>query len=243
MKKFILFVVFLIGFMLVQTAAFSQDYDIYTVAYMNRLQNKVKSNWVISHGEPDVKTVVAFKITKDGKITNAVITNKSGDDEFDQNALSAIYKSAPFENIPQSINGDNLSINFVFNQNGIEATPIFETAITSEISKNAYVYDSSPIVDIQPIEVKSDTQVKNVSYKTGKVSKHKHKSSHTHSHRVTAKTAAAGVLSLAVWPGLGQLVNDGPSEKAGIHAILGFITIFRFWSFYDALVHRQEGPV
>lgn len=59
--------------------------------------------------------------------------------------------------------------------------------------------------------------------------------------KVTPKSIGAGALSLLIWPGIGQLMNDEPAEKCGCHAILGLTGIFRIWSCYDAVVDRKGG--
>lgn len=70
------------------------------------------------------------------------------------------------------------------------------------------------------------------------------KSNDTHGKNgiVTPKSIGAGALSLIIWPGIGQLMNDGNNtEKAGVHAILGLTGIFRIWSCYDGVVDRKGG--
>jgi hypothetical protein len=59
--------------------------------------------------------------------------------------------------------------------------------------------------------------------------------------KITGKTVAAGVLSLLIWPGIGQAVNATPGKKVATHAILGLVPPYRFWSRYDALVDRKGG--
>lgn len=58
---------------------------------------------------------------------------------------------------------------------------------------------------------------------------------------ITPKTVAAGALSLIVWPGIGQAINDDKGEKVLTHAVVGLLPPFRFWSCYDALVDRKGG--
>ena len=58
---------------------------------------------------------------------------------------------------------------------------------------------------------------------------------------ISGRSVGAAALSLLVWPGIGQLVNENPKEKNVTHAILGITQIFRFWSCYDALVDRTGG--
>lgn len=59
--------------------------------------------------------------------------------------------------------------------------------------------------------------------------------------KITPKTVAGGALSLIVWPGIGQAMNDEKGEKVLTHVVLGLTGVFRFWSCYDALVDRKGG--
>lgn len=60
--------------------------------------------------------------------------------------------------------------------------------------------------------------------------------------KVTPKSVGAGALSLLVWPGIGQLMNDEKNtEKVIVHAVLGLTGVFRFWSCYDGVVNRKGG--
>ena len=59
--------------------------------------------------------------------------------------------------------------------------------------------------------------------------------------KVSGRSIGAGALSLIIWPGIGQAVNDQSYEKNLTHALLGLTGIFRIWSCYDAVVDRQGG--
>ena len=59
--------------------------------------------------------------------------------------------------------------------------------------------------------------------------------------QVSAKSIGAGALSLLIWPGIGQAVNNCGYEKNVTHAVLGLTGIFRIWSCYDAIVDRKGG--
>ena len=59
--------------------------------------------------------------------------------------------------------------------------------------------------------------------------------------QITGKTVLGGVLSLLVWPGIGQAINSSPGDKVATHAIIGLLPPYRFWSGYDALVDRKGG--
>ncbi len=59
--------------------------------------------------------------------------------------------------------------------------------------------------------------------------------------KVSGRSIGAGALSLIIWPGIGQAINDQGYEKNITHALLGLTGIFRIWSCYDAVVDRQGG--
>ena len=59
--------------------------------------------------------------------------------------------------------------------------------------------------------------------------------------KISGRSVGAAALSLLVWPGIGQVVNDNPTDKNVTHAVLGLTGIFRIWSCYDALVDRKGG--
>ena len=58
---------------------------------------------------------------------------------------------------------------------------------------------------------------------------------------ITGKTIVGGALSLLIWPGIGQAINDNKGEKVLTHALLGLLPPYRFWSCYDAVVDRKGG--
>ncbi len=58
---------------------------------------------------------------------------------------------------------------------------------------------------------------------------------------ISGKTVVSGLLSLLIWPGIGQAVNDEKGGKITTHALIGLFPPFRFWSGYDALYDRQGG--
>ena len=59
--------------------------------------------------------------------------------------------------------------------------------------------------------------------------------------QISGRSVGAAALSLLIWPGFGQAVNDQGYEKNITHALLGLTGIFRIWSCYDAFVDRQGG--
>jgi len=64
---------------------------------------------------------------------------------------------------------------------------------------------------------------------------------HGKNGEVSGRSIGAGALSLIIWPGIGQAINDQNYEKNITHALLGLTGIFRLWSCYDAVVDRDGG--
>ncbi len=62
-----------------------------------------------------------------------------------------------------------------------------------------------------------------------------------HTGKITLKTVGGGLLSLLIWPGIGQAINDNKGDKVATHAVVGLLPPFRIWSGYDALMDRQGG--
>ena len=58
---------------------------------------------------------------------------------------------------------------------------------------------------------------------------------------VSGRSIVSGLLSLIVWPGIGQAVNENEDEKVITHAVLGLTGIFRLWSGWDAFIDRSGG--
>ncbi len=64
---------------------------------------------------------------------------------------------------------------------------------------------------------------------------------HGKNGKVSGRSIGAGALSLLIWPGIGQAINDQSYEKNLTHALLGLTGIFRIWSCYDAVIDRDGG--
>lgn len=67
------------------------------------------------------------------------------------------------------------------------------------------------------------------------------KGTHGRDGKISGRSVGASICSLLVWPGIGQAINNQSTEKDVTHAVLGLTGVFRFWSFYDALIDRQGG--
>lgn len=93
------------------------DNDFPFKSYLSRIRNKIGANWdwspavVPAEGK---KVVVAFKILKDGRISDLQIEKPSGISFLDQSALRAVFNSQPFPPLPNDFNHEYLGVHFGF---------------------------------------------------------------------------------------------------------------------------------
>lgn len=85
--------------------------------YMNELQRQIKSNWKPPYGTKTKRAVLLFKIAKDGKLLSCDIENSSGNQKFDNAAINAVKRTAPFRPLPNEYNENSVDINFTFDYN------------------------------------------------------------------------------------------------------------------------------
>lgn len=243
MKKIIIALISIFVFGLAQCITLAQDQDIYFIAYVNRLENSVKSNWVIPHGKLDKKTIMVFDVDKNGKISNISASTLSGDKEFDETVLNAISASNPLEPFPKTIKNEKIKIQFTFSQNNIEASPLTEPTALQQAQQNTYETGTAITAEPPPSATKKikekNLKIKKIDEKITKI--YSNRCPNSYNAGIRPKTVAAATVSLVIWPGLGQLMNGEPEEKVETHAVLGIINVFRLWSFYDALVDRKGG--
>jgi TonB family protein len=87
-------------------------------SYMAELQRTIKKNWLPPKGGKSRKTVVYFRLLRNGLIENIRIDNDSGSPESNEAALAAVRSSAPFQALPKgSPKGVEVSFNFDYNVN------------------------------------------------------------------------------------------------------------------------------
>lgn len=99
------------------TSDTEQNTDVIFKPYMKNLQKKIEKNWNPFHASTSVKSVIYFKINKDGTIDNCSVVKSSGIPPFDTSTLNAIRFSAPFAPLPKEYKGDSVDIEFTFDYN------------------------------------------------------------------------------------------------------------------------------
>ena len=82
--------------------------------YMKDMEKEIKANWAPPQNSFKNKTVVNFKILRDGTIENPIISETSGDKEFDRTAMLALSATGKVTPPPRSLMGDSMDIYFTF---------------------------------------------------------------------------------------------------------------------------------
>lgn len=83
--------------------------------YIKQIQSKISENWTWAQSYAgDFKTVVYFKITRSGQISDIKIKTSSGNKLYDNICLRAVEISSPFPPLPQGYEDDWLGVFFEF---------------------------------------------------------------------------------------------------------------------------------
>ena len=82
--------------------------------YTNQIRKKIESNWQWSNSFGNMRSLVFFRIARDGSIKDASVKESSGDPTFDSQSLRAVGIAGPFAPLPDGYNEDDLKVNFEF---------------------------------------------------------------------------------------------------------------------------------
>jgi TonB family protein len=94
--------------------------DFKDAAYQQAAVSRVSKNWMVPGGHLPAKgskTVVQAVIARDGKLGAAVVTMKSGSKEWDDAALAAVTKGAPFAPLPGGYPQAKIEVHWHFSAN------------------------------------------------------------------------------------------------------------------------------
>ena len=83
--------------------------------YYNAVGAKIQSVWIYpGEAAKDLQTVLSIGIARSGELRSVRIEKKSGNSLFDESAIKAVKKAAPFAPIREEIKGDFLEIGVRF---------------------------------------------------------------------------------------------------------------------------------
>ncbi len=92
----------------VESAKFHYTY------YLNLIRERIGKNWNWSTSETKKKTIIYFRISKDGSISQIRTKESSKDESFDLAGLRAVEISAPFPPLPAGFPEEYLGVYFEF---------------------------------------------------------------------------------------------------------------------------------
>lgn len=86
-------------------------------SYLQNMENKISGQWIppgLALHEEGAGTIIRFNVTKEGKIEAIEVEKSSGNNQFDQAAMRAVYAAAPLPPLPEGLNEDRLNVHFSF---------------------------------------------------------------------------------------------------------------------------------
>jgi TonB family protein len=85
--------------------------------YLKNIENKISGQWSpppVLLQEEIVGAIVQFNVTRRGSIESVEIEKSSGNSQFDQAALRAVYNANPLPPLPEGLSEDPLKVHFSF---------------------------------------------------------------------------------------------------------------------------------
>ena len=81
--------------------------------YIDQLLSSIDSKWVRPPLGNEVQATIAFRIQRDGSITELQVARSSGYNSFDLAALRAVQNASPFAPLPRAYRQDSLGVNLI----------------------------------------------------------------------------------------------------------------------------------
>lgn len=163
-KKVFLLLMLVINFMLLQNPSFA-DTQYTQEFYLNNLQKKIESNWIIPLNDRTKSTVLSFSVNNDGSVYNVSIIRSSGDVDFDKSVVDSVYKATPFEKF---VGNKPINVQF-FSSNLFTSVTTYTNPLQSHIvdvaSRKSYI-DFSGYTNNLQTKVNSNWKPKALSTKS-----------------------------------------------------------------------------
>jgi TonB family protein len=81
--------------------------------YLDRLLSLIDAQWARPSMGAGIKTVIFFRINRDGSMADLRVEQSSGYNSFDLAALRAVQNAAPFPPLPRAFQHDSLGVNLI----------------------------------------------------------------------------------------------------------------------------------
>jgi TonB family protein len=106
--------------------------------YLSLLQHRIRENWSPPDDKQDKTAIAEYTIAKDGRLLNVTLKQATGNPAYDDEAINAIKRSAPFPPLPSAYNKDTIRVEFTFDYNVIKSqkwSP-YTQAVRQQIRQN-----------------------------------------------------------------------------------------------------------
>jgi TonB family protein len=85
--------------------------------YMASLKRRVQRYWNAPDEGNTLRVLLYFKVSRSGDISKMRVTCSSGNPTFDQAAIDAVQRAAPFGSLPNAYKGNFVEVTFTFDAN------------------------------------------------------------------------------------------------------------------------------
>ncbi len=110
-------IAFTFAFFAFESDAQAQDIDF--TPYMTEMQRRIKQAWFPPKLNEYMRTIVVFKVHKNGEVTDLKLVTSSKNKIADDIALKAVDRASPFKPLPLGAPGD-VDIQFTFDYNPLD---------------------------------------------------------------------------------------------------------------------------
>ena len=86
--------------------------------YIDYVNNKIQKNWHPGDCKTNEMVVLSLTLSKDGALMSKLVEMSSGNEEFEEQAIKAVEKSAPFAPFPESMKDETMTIRINFSYDG-----------------------------------------------------------------------------------------------------------------------------
>lgn len=100
--------------------------------YMDTVREKISNTWTPPDVLEEGHAAVVFKLDKSGNVISSYIKETSGNSLYDESALNAVQKSAPYDKFPLNASRECITIVYSFDSSIVSANEVKELVELSE---------------------------------------------------------------------------------------------------------------
>ena len=100
--------------------------------YMQGIKDKIQSNWNQPELMDEGHAVIQFKVTREGELYAYDLKESSGNPVFDEFAVNALQKSAPFGDFPEDSKQNYITVQYSFDSKPVTTARMKKIVMDSE---------------------------------------------------------------------------------------------------------------